>query len=1234
MKPDSLASTSPVRTRIRELLEQQPNTPGEREEWLERIIQAVSEPLETAQAELNDLRRQLEHSRAAEGVLRAENKRLRARLAGVRQNETAVQERAEAFRTLAENSPDLILRIDRQMKHVYANQAAADLLGCTADELLGRPLSELPIYEPALEHFNSGPNPFQTGEELRTLLEYPDEEGRRYYDVRIVPEPDAGGRVETVLVVARDITDLKTAEAALRSSEERFRIASDGAGLAIFEQDSDLVYTWGYGRPLLSDEPVLGKRDSDLLAPPDAEALTALKKQVLATGRGLRRELQIETPRGPRSLDVILEPLRGEDGKVTGLLGAYADITQRKETERELAYRSLLLENVHDAIISTDSNLRITTWNAAAAELYGWQAADVIGKHLYQVIPTDFTSGDHFLSLEKLRSGKVFHMELKQHTRAGRLVFVESYGMALFDEHGAVSGFVCANRDITARRLLEQENEAHRQSLVAQRELLQSIIQGNPSGIAVISGKDFRFQIVNTAYRAIVPHPEIDPTGRTLEEVWPAGEGFNDTELLRQVVSEEASITLERVERRYPDGSVRYLTLHARPIAWTNAPAALLVVWETTQLEKALQEAEEGRRMLEGLMEYIPESIILISALNERILLASKYAAGEVGLRRADLEGQPLEAYAPASKVFTADGSDPVPREKLPGVRAVRAGEVVEGEELAFYRDGALANLLLNAGPIRDLEGRIFAAVVTLRDITERKREEANNRFLSELSQAMVTMTTPEQVVREAPEQVGRYLKAARCFICEFQPDKDLCTVRADYHPGLSSLTGSYRISKIPLNILRRMKQGKPVVIADLAADPLTADHYQDMFAAQSVRALIILPWLDWQGKLAGSLVVANVSPRTWQPDELGLLHSVAHLTRLTLENTTLFGDLKDFRQRFELAIGKAPITVFTADKDLRVTWEFNPPKHFKAEPPVGLSSDESEPSTIGAPLYELARLVLSTGKGDRRELRFETRHGAAYHDVTIEPLFDERGEVSGVAVASMETTQLRRMEAEAVKNLAQIEVQHRLIAERELERTRIARDLHDGPLQDLIAASYNLVEAMDISEKEPRLAKMRQIQEMLQEQIRALRRFCNDLRPPVLAPFGLEKTIRSHAENLRELYPELKINLKLQRDGKRLSEDRRMTLFRVYQELMNNVLRHSNATEVTISLRLYKGRVQLEVIDNGVGFNRPDNWLELARQGHLGLVGVRERAEMVGGKVEMFSEPHRGTRVRVIVPL
>jgi len=514
-------------------------------------------------------------------------------------------------------------------------------------------------------------------------------------------------------------------------------------------------------------------------------------------------------------------------------------------------------------------------------------------------------------------------------------------------------------------------------------------------------------------------------------------------------------------------------------------------------------------------------------------------------------------------------------------------------------------------------------------------RMEMHQRIFRELARAMVTLHTPRGLVAGMAYRLGRYLQADRCYISLEDLENDRRVIYTDYHRCLPGLAGVALVSELPAAVAAHLQRGRPVAVVDITRDPLTVDAAAGIFERQQILSFIAIPWLNREGKWSGTITVGSREPRVWQNDEIDLLQSVADMVSLGLENAGLFQDLREFRRRFEVALRNAPIAVFSTDRDLVCTWTFNPGSILNIDKMLGLRLDGASDAHGGETprLAALLRQVIACGEGMRQEIQLPVRGQRMTFDLTIEPLRDASGQVSGLTCAALEITRQRQMEAEARLNLAHIEVQHRLIQEREQERMRIARDLHDGPLQDLIAANFLLVEAMDIKPREAQLEKMQALQRAIYKQIQDLRHFCNDLRPPALGPFGLGKTIHAHLEGVRARNPELSIHEELDVDERVLTEELRMTLFQAYQELLNNVLRHSQAKQVTVRFHLSLENALLEVEDDGVGFNAPGDWVELAREGHLGLVGLRERVEMSGGTVEFFTHPGKGTLVRVIVP-
>jgi len=159
-------------------------------------------------------------------------------------------------------------------------------------------------------------------------------------------------------------------------------------------------------------------------------------------------------------------------------------------------------------------------------------------------------------------------------------------------------------------------------------------------------------------------------------------------------------------------------------------------------------------------------------------------------------------------------------------------------------------------------------------------------------------------------------------------------------------------------------------------------------------------------------------------------------------------------------------------------------------------------------------------------------------------------------------------------------------------------------------------------------------VRQNIQDQVIQLRTFMGQLRPTALTKFGLERAIRSHAEMFEKNHPDIRLKLKLPKNGAMLSEATSLVLFRIYQESLINVLKHAQASIIQVQLMVNEQRVSLEIWDNGRGFEPPANLLDLAQQGHLGLLSMQERAEAVGGTLEINAKTGMGTSLRVTVPV
>jgi two-component system NarL family sensor kinase len=222
-------------------------------------------------------------------------------------------------------------------------------------------------------------------------------------------------------------------------------------------------------------------------------------------------------------------------------------------------------------------------------------------------------------------------------------------------------------------------------------------------------------------------------------------------------------------------------------------------------------------------------------------------------------------------------------------------------------------------------------------------------------------------------------------------------------------------------------------------------------------------------------------------------------------------------------------------------------------------------------------------------------------------------------------------------RQLADIrQIQHQLLRSREDERARLARDLHDGPLQVLVGMNLQL--GMLISSPASPLGTGQGVGEVLQPmraEVRSLltelRQVCTQLRPPMLDTLGLGATLRALADEW-SAQTGLETVLDLPEDAslRGLSGEVAVNLYRVVQEALSNIARHAAAQRVIISLTWMTGGLELTIRDDGKGFTLPSTPDALATAGHFGLAGMQERVELIGGRLKIESAAGKGTTLRV----
>lgn len=215
------------------------------------------------------------------------------------------------------------------------------------------------------------------------------------------------------------------------------------------------------------------------------------------------------------------------------------------------------------------------------------------------------------------------------------------------------------------------------------------------------------------------------------------------------------------------------------------------------------------------------------------------------------------------------------------------------------------------------------------------------------------------------------------------------------------------------------------------------------------------------------------------------------------------------------------------------------------------------------------------------------------------------------------------------------------LALSREASQQRLAHELHDGPIQQLLGLSYRLLEAKDaIREGQTAptdiLSTLDSIWQGTVSIVSQLRNLMFEFRPPELYEVGLAEALEGFVRSLLRASEPHSIGIKVDvtLDESALPEEIRINLFRIGQEALRNAVQHASATQIELKLYEVGEDVWLEVRDDGQGFTAPGSWSQLTQAHSFGLVTMMERAEVIGGRLKLLSQPGEGTILVARIPL
>jgi signal transduction histidine kinase len=239
----------------------------------------------------------------------------------------------------------------------------------------------------------------------------------------------------------------------------------------------------------------------------------------------------------------------------------------------------------------------------------------------------------------------------------------------------------------------------------------------------------------------------------------------------------------------------------------------------------------------------------------------------------------------------------------------------------------------------------------------------------------------------------------------------------------------------------------------------------------------------------------------------------------------------------------------------------------------------------------------------------------------------DSVGGISEVQHLQLELTEMSRKVKAAQEGLH--DYIGAITSAQEEERTRLARELHDDTIQAVIALKQRVQLAQKSVKDQSGRQSLMELETLAEQTVENLRRLTRALRPIYLEDLGLVTALEMLA---RETSQNNQLVVDFQKNGqeRRLSREVELSLYRIAQEALNNVVKHSKATHADLKIAFDASEINMEVIDNGIGFIMPKSPTELAPSGHFGLLGVHERADLIGAGLEIESALGKGTKLKV----
>ena len=423
-------------------------------------------------------------------------------------------------------------------------------------------------------------------------------------------------------------------------------------------------------------------------------------------------------------------------------------------------------------------------------------------------------------------------------------------------------------------------------------------------------------------------------------------------------------------------------------------------------------------------------------------------------------------------------------------------------------------------------------------------------------------------------------------------------------------------------------RTGAPLFVDDVSRDP----RFTRAAVEERIQTMLVVP-LKVKGTVTGILCLADRHSRQYGPEEMELINAIGAHLGIAIENSRLYSKERLLAARYRSIFDNANDAIWVHDMEghiLTANGGLAELTGYTAEELAVMECTKFFMPEDLARIREMEmKLLRNDVQGDTREVRARKKNGAEMMVELTTTVFSSDGPSPGVQHIARDVTEAKRAQ-DNLRFYSQA-----VTKAQEQERNRIARDLHDETIQQLIAISHQIEDFMlygqSLSPEDSRfLSNLRQ---RLRDTLEGVRRFSRDLRPPMLDDLGLVSSLEWWISQLPGAgMPDVK--LRVVGDACRFAPEAELLVFRITQEALINVRRHARATHAEVVVTFAQGETVVAVRDDGKGFEPAGLAADPSRTGKLGLIGMEERARLLGATLSIDSRPGRGTVVTLEVPV